>query len=27
VERFLSGREGAGTGGVTLDLLARNGFV
>ena len=27
VERFLTGREGTGTGGVTLDLLARNGFV
>ena len=27
VERLLSGRGGTGTGGVTLDLLARNGFV
>ena len=27
VERLLSGRKDTGTGGVTLDLLARNGFV
>ena len=27
VERLLSGREIAATGGVTLDLLARNGFA
>jgi riboflavin synthase len=27
VERLLTGREETGSGGVTLDLLARNGFV